>query len=70
MSVLSAVPCAAAVLLGTAQVTAQFVPVPWLAPAIGLVNTLITMIGQANANKYTHQSPSLVAISYQLLGMP
>ncbi|KAN0097713.1 Protein kinase-like domain containing protein [Tylopilus felleus] len=56
MSVLSAVPYATALFLQSAQVTAQFTPVPWLAPAIGLVNTLITMIKQANANKHAlHQ---------------
>jgi len=64
MSILSAVPCAAAFLLGSAQVTAQFAPVPWLAPAIGLVNTLITMIGQARANKYALQQLQDRCISF------
>ena len=51
MSVLSTLPFAAGVMLQSAQVTAQFAPVPWLAPAIGLLNTLITMIKQAHVNK-------------------
>ncbi|KAF8450802.1 kinase-like domain-containing protein [Boletus edulis BED1] len=51
MSVLSTVPYAAALFLDSAQVTAQFSPVPWLAPAIGLINTVITMCRQAKANK-------------------
>ena len=70
MSVLSSIPYAAALFLESAQVTAQFTPVPWLAPAIGLVNTLISMFRQAHANKWATShllfSRSLTPFRYAL----
>ncbi|KAH0839670.1 hypothetical protein J3R83DRAFT_591 [Lanmaoa asiatica] len=51
MSVLSTASYTTSLLLESAQVAAQFTPVPWLAPTIALLNTLISMIRQANANK-------------------
>ncbi|KAF9246931.1 kinase-like domain-containing protein [Melanogaster broomeanus] len=51
MSVLSTAAYASQIFLGGAQAASQFVPVPWLAPVLGLANSLVTMINQAKANK-------------------
>ncbi|KAF9224289.1 kinase-like protein [Gyrodon lividus] len=53
MSALSTAAYTTQLFLGGAQVAAQLAPVPWLGPVVGLANTLVTMIGQAHANKFS-----------------
>ncbi|KAG2118945.1 kinase-like domain-containing protein [Suillus discolor] len=42
---------AARTIIGAAQTAAQFAPVPWLAPAAGVLVALINMLATAEANK-------------------
>ncbi|KAG1820388.1 kinase-like domain-containing protein [Suillus subaureus] len=42
---------AARAIVGAAQTAAQFAPVPWLAPATGILVALINMLAAAEANK-------------------
>jgi hypothetical protein len=57
---------AARAVVSAAQTAAQFAPVPWLAPATGILVALINMFATAEANKYVissmvHRSEYLTA---------